>query len=82
VDPSWSETGDRYLLKLFRDHVFHNVTADGRPSLDMSHIIHSMNRLDAGAMDKVAASTLWSQDILFTRYSKFYHIFLFTTRCC
>ncbi|KNC74692.1 hypothetical protein SARC_12767, partial [Sphaeroforma arctica JP610] len=23
MDPSWSETGDRYLLKLFRDYVFH-----------------------------------------------------------
>ena len=25
LDSSWSETGDRYLLKLFRDHVFHQV---------------------------------------------------------
>ncbi len=25
MDPSWSETGDRYLLKLFRDFVFHQV---------------------------------------------------------
>ena len=24
-DRQWSETGDRYLLKLFRDHVFHQV---------------------------------------------------------
>lgn len=23
--PSWSETGDQYVLKLFRDHVFHQV---------------------------------------------------------
>lgn len=26
MDTSWSETGDRYLLKLFRDHVFHQVS--------------------------------------------------------
>jgi PAB-dependent poly(A)-specific ribonuclease subunit 3 len=25
MDPAWSETGDRYLLKLFRDFVFHQV---------------------------------------------------------
>lgn len=25
TDPGWSETGDRYLLKLFRDFVFHQV---------------------------------------------------------
>ena len=24
-DPGWSETGDCYLLKLFRDFVFHQV---------------------------------------------------------
>ena len=24
-DPSWSETGDRYLLKLLRDYIFHQV---------------------------------------------------------
>ena len=26
---AWSETGDRYQLKLFRDYVFHRVDADG-----------------------------------------------------
>jgi PAB-dependent poly(A)-specific ribonuclease subunit 3 len=25
MDPGWSDTGDRYLLKLFRDFVFHQV---------------------------------------------------------
>lgn len=24
--PNWSETGDQYVLKLFRDHVFHQVS--------------------------------------------------------
>jgi PAB-dependent poly(A)-specific ribonuclease subunit 3 len=25
LTPHWSETGDQYVLKLFRDHVFHQV---------------------------------------------------------
>lgn len=25
LDPSWSETGDRFMIKLFRDYVFHQV---------------------------------------------------------
>ena len=25
-DASWSEYGDRYMLKLFRDYIFHQVT--------------------------------------------------------
>jgi PAB-dependent poly(A)-specific ribonuclease subunit 3 len=28
VEPQWAETGDRYLLKLFRDYVFHQVRAN------------------------------------------------------
>jgi hypothetical protein len=28
-DPSWAETGDCYLLKLFRDFVFHQVCVQG-----------------------------------------------------
>lgn len=53
MDPAWSETGDRYMLKLFRDHVFHQVTEDGRPYLDMAHVVHSLNKLDAGTNEKV-----------------------------
>lgn len=53
MDPAWSETGDRYLLKLFRDYVFHQVTPDGRPYLDLSHVVYCLNRLDSGSNDKV-----------------------------
>lgn len=53
LDPSWSETGDRYMLKLFRDYVFHQVTEDGRPWLEMSHIVQCLNKLDSGSLEKV-----------------------------
>lgn len=32
MDPGWSETGDRYLLKLFRDFVFHQVWSSPSPN--------------------------------------------------
>lgn len=54
MDPAWAETGDRYLLKLFRDYVFHQVTADGRPWLDLSHVVYCLNRLDSGSLEKVS----------------------------
>ena len=54
LDPQWSETGDRYMLKLFRDYVFHQVTADGRPYLDVAHVVACLNKLDVGAPDKVS----------------------------
>ncbi|RAL63532.1 hypothetical protein DID88_003576 [Monilinia fructigena] len=37
-DPMWSENGDRYILKLFRDYVFHQVDAEGRPVTDMAWV--------------------------------------------
>ena len=53
LDPQWAETGDRYMLKLFRDYVFHQVEADGRPWLDLAHIVTCLNKLDYGSPDKV-----------------------------
>ena len=48
--PRWSETGDRYVLTLFRDYVFHQSNDDGSPNLDVGHIIQTLNKLDAGAL--------------------------------
>eukprot|EP01122_Echinamoeba_exundans_P014171 TRINITY_DN6365_c0_g1_i1.p1 TRINITY_DN6365_c0_g1~~TRINITY_DN6365_c0_g1_i1.p1 ORF type:complete len:670 (+),score=153.29 TRINITY_DN6365_c0_g1_i1:180-2189(+) len=53
MSAGWSETGDRYLLKLFRDYVFHQVDEDGAPVLDFSHVIESLNKLDMGAEEKI-----------------------------
>ncbi|KAG9966631.1 PAB-dependent poly(A)-specific ribonuclease subunit pan3, partial [Aureobasidium melanogenum] len=50
---AWSETGERYYLKLFRDYVFHQVDADGRPVLDLGHILTCLNKLDAGIEEKI-----------------------------
>lgn len=53
MDVTWSETGDRYMLKLFRDYLFHAVNEDGMPWLDHTHIIQCLNKLDAGTLEKV-----------------------------
>ena len=45
MEPTWSETGDRYLLKLFRDHLFHQVTETGAPWIDMAHIVQCLNKV-------------------------------------
>ena len=41
--PQWSETGDRYVLKLFRDYVFHQVLSDGAPVLDAGKKLQELN---------------------------------------
>lgn len=45
MDPKWSETGDRYLLKLFRDYVFHQVDENGKPIVDIAHVLTCLNKV-------------------------------------
>ncbi|RYO81268.1 hypothetical protein DL766_007379 [Monosporascus sp. MC13-8B] len=52
-DPNWSETGERYTLKLFRDYVFHQVDANGNPVVDLGHIVTCLSKLDVGVDEKV-----------------------------
>ncbi|KAJ1114046.1 hypothetical protein NDU88_002285 [Pleurodeles waltl] len=68
-DPSWSETGDRYLLKLFRDHLFHQVTEAGTPWIDLSHIVSCLNKLDAGVPEKISLISRDEKSVLVVTYS-------------
>ncbi|XP_033306580.1 PAN2-PAN3 deadenylation complex subunit PAN3 isoform X1 [Bombus bifarius] len=70
MEPTWAETGDRYMLKLFRDYVFHQVAADGRPWLDMAHVISCLNKLDSGSQDKVCLMSRDEQSILVVSYAE------------
>jgi PAB-dependent poly(A)-specific ribonuclease subunit 3 len=58
-DRQWSENGERYFLKIFRDYVFHQVDAQGDPVVDLGHVISCLNKLDAGTEEKI---TLISRD--------------------
>ncbi|TPX19294.1 PAB-dependent poly(A)-specific ribonuclease subunit 3 [Coccidioides immitis] len=58
-DRQWSENGERYFLKLFRDYVFHQVDAQNAPVVDLGHVLTCLNKLDAGTDEKV---TLISRD--------------------
>ena len=44
-DQRWSETGDRYIVKLFRDYVFHQVDEMGNPVLNLSHVLTCLNKV-------------------------------------
>jgi PAB-dependent poly(A)-specific ribonuclease subunit 3 len=44
-DPRWAETGDRYIIKLFRDHVFHQVDARGKPVLNLTHVLVNLSKV-------------------------------------
>ncbi|XP_030836314.1 PAN2-PAN3 deadenylation complex subunit pan3-like isoform X2 [Strongylocentrotus purpuratus] len=74
-DVQWAETGDRYLLKLFRDHLFHQVKETGNPWIDLSHIVQCLNKLDAGIPEKVCLMSRDEQNILVVSYSDLKHCF-------
>ena len=44
-DLRWSETGDRYIVKLFRDYVFHQVDEAGNPVVNLSHVLTTLNKV-------------------------------------
>lgn len=53
LDQRWSESGERYFLKLFRDYVFHSVDSQGDAVVDLAHVITCLNKLDAGTDEKI-----------------------------
>ncbi|XP_022651277.1 PAN2-PAN3 deadenylation complex subunit pan3-like isoform X1 [Varroa destructor] len=70
IDTTWSETGDRYMLKLFRDFLFHQCTKEGQPWLDMAHVVQCLNKLDAGVEDKICLVSRDEQNVLVVSYAE------------
>ncbi len=69
-DRSWSEHGERYMLKLFRDYVFHQVDAAGNPVLDIGHMIRCLNRLDVGVDEKILLTSRDDQTTFVISYKE------------
>jgi PAB-dependent poly(A)-specific ribonuclease subunit 3 len=69
MDPSWSETGDRYLLKLFRDYVFHQVYDDGTPVIDWGHVVECLNKFDVGVPERIMLMSRDEQSIIVVSYA-------------
>ncbi|KAF9525995.1 hypothetical protein CPB83DRAFT_858474 [Crepidotus variabilis] len=69
-DVRWSDTGDRYIIKLFRDYVFHQVDEHGNPLLDLTHVLTCLNKLDAGTDEKVMLVARDEQSCLVVSYKE------------
>ncbi|KAL3878580.1 hypothetical protein ACJMK2_030916 [Sinanodonta woodiana] len=70
MDPQWSETGDRYVIKLFRDYLFHQVDETGAPWIDMAHVVQCLNKLDAGVPEKISLMSRDEQNVLVVSYAE------------
>jgi len=69
-DARWSETGDRYIIKLFRDYVFHQVDEHGRPIVNISHVLTCLNKLDAGVEERIMLVSRDEQSCLVVSYKE------------
>jgi PAB-dependent poly(A)-specific ribonuclease subunit 3 len=66
----WGETNERFMLKMFRDYVFHQVNAEGRPVVDMGHILACLNKLDAGSQEKITLTSRDEQSVFIVTYNE------------
>ena len=69
MDTEWAETGDRYILKLFRDYVFHQHNDQGSPVLDWGHVFESLNKLDVGVSERVLLLSRDEMSMLVASYA-------------
>jgi PAB-dependent poly(A)-specific ribonuclease subunit 3 len=64
----YAENEKQYILKLFRDYVFHQVDSNGDPVTDLGHIISCLNKLDAGSEEKIMLMSRDEQSVFVTSY--------------
>ncbi|VDN12715.1 unnamed protein product [Dibothriocephalus latus] len=68
--PAWSETGDRYMLKLFRDFVFHQVDQCGAAHLDLAHIVNSLNKVECASPEKLCLVSRDGQRVIIASFAE------------
>jgi len=69
MDSRWAETGDNYILKLFRDFVFHQADGNGRPVMDLGHVVTALNKLDAADEEKIVLVSRDGRNVLVVSYA-------------
>lgn len=80
LDPKWSETGDRYIIKLFRDYVFHQVNQHGKPVVNLSHVLTCLNKVSLLRLGSHAVTTDRCGSPLYFLWA--YHCcFIISARC-
>ncbi|CAJ1959163.1 unnamed protein product [Cylindrotheca closterium] len=65
----WAQSGDCYVLSLFRDYVFHQADGAGNPVMDLGHVITCLNKLDASAEEKIVLSSRDGKSLMVVTYA-------------
>jgi len=67
---TWSQSGERYPIKLFHDYVFHQFDERGKPVLDLAFVLKCLNKLDAGIDEKILLVSHDEQTCLIVSYKE------------
>jgi len=78
-EPRWSETGDRYIIKLFRDYVFHQVDEHNNPVVNYSHVLTCLNKVRM--LTSFSLTPIWLIEFSFLRVLHSWTLEL-TKKCC
>ena len=63
------DVGNAYMMKLFRDYLFHQVDEQGKPVLDFGHTIGALNKLDTGSQEKIVLSSRDSKSLMVVSFA-------------
>lgn len=66
----WSESGEKFFLKLFREYLFHQIDGQGNPVVDLGHVLTCLNKLDAGSEERVMLVTRDEQHCYVVSYKE------------
>jgi PAB-dependent poly(A)-specific ribonuclease subunit 3 len=65
----WSQSGDCYVLTLFRDYVFHQADGAGNPVMNLGHVMSALNKLDAADEERIVLSSRDGKSLLVVSYA-------------
>ena len=61
------------MLQLFKHYVFHQVTKEGAPFLDLAHVVQCLGKLDAASPERVCLMSTDGKNVLVVSYSDLNH---------
>lgn len=69
----WAQSGDCYILTLFRDYVFHQADGAGNPVMDLGHVVTALNKLDAADEEKIVLSSRDGKSLMVVSFADVAH---------
>ncbi|KAG7356791.1 hypothetical protein IV203_001477 [Nitzschia inconspicua] len=69
VNRRWSQSGDCYVLTLFRDYVFHQADGAGNPVMDLGHVVTALNKVDTSDEEKIVLSSRDGKSMMVVSYA-------------